>query len=936
MKFYFLLLLVFVAFTSYGQNKKVISFDEMLSWNSIQSSIISNDGTVVVYQAGPLIGDPMVIVYDTKTEKADTLLITSGAVLSPDGSFLIATKKVPFQELRQAKLDEVKKDDMPKDSTLIYNLNTQELIILPKSDSTLISRKEGYLAAVLFKKEKEKDEPVDTSIAEVEVVPEETESDSISKPKELGKQLVIYNGNTGDSVHVRSVLEFAISEKGNQLAYIDAFKLDSVTTTSCKLWDEKNNSFTNVLTTEGKIKKLAFSEDGRQLAFLMSDDTTKVKNYSIYYSENKEPARLAVQANSTGLFDGWGVSDHGKISFSSNGEKLYFGTAILNEEEPKDTLTDDEKPKLDLWSWTDIKLQPQQLAELSKEKKRNYIAVWNIELNKVVQVENEVFKNSRTTPKKDTDFVLRSNGSPYLRESNWTGLWKEDLEIVNINTGAITEVAKAQFRYRLSKAGNFVVWFSDVDSCFHSFSVETGNLANISKNIPQKIYDEQEDHPIIPSNYGIAGWTPNDDYLLIYDRFDIWKVDPMGIEAPANISNGFGRSNQIQLRIVDLDPENDFIDLTQTLLLKGVNEETNAAAFYEFKVAKKNGLKELLAGDYRFSTPKKARNADVILWTKQNFELFPDLVVSDSKFKKAKTISNLNPQQEQYNWGTVEPYSWKSFRGETLKGLIYKPENFDNSKKYPMIVYYYERSFDRQHTHRIPSPSRSTINPTFYASNGYLVFIPDITYVDGYPGQSAYDCVISGVQSLTTQFSWIDEEHMGLQGQSWGGYQTAYLVTQTDLFAAAMGGAVVSNMTSAYGGIRWKSGLNRMFQYEKTQSRIGGTLWDMPMQYIQNSPLFHAPKVNTPILLMHNDKDGAVPWYQGIEFFVALRRLNKPVWMLNYNGQPHNLSAGATADRLDLSKRMKQFFDHYLKDEPAPAWMINGIPAIEKGKNLGY
>jgi len=177
---------------------------------------------------------------------------------------------------------------------------------------------------------------------------------------------------------------------------------------------------------------------------------------------------------------------------------------------------------------------------------------------------------------------------------------------------------------------------------------------------------------------------------------------------------------------------------------------------------------------------------------------------------------------------------------------------------------------------------------------------------------------------------------MAVQGQSWGGYQTAYLVTQTDMFAAAMGGAVVSNMTSAYGGIRWQSGLNRMFQYEKTQSRIGGTLWEKPMLYIENSPLFHAPKVNTPLLLMHNDKDGAVPWYQGIEYFVALRRLNKPVWMLNYNGQPHNLSAGAVADRLDLSKRMKQFFDHYLKDEPAPEWMTKGIPALEKGKTLGY
>jgi len=228
------------------------------------------------------------------------------------------------------------------------------------------------------------------------------------------------------------------------------------------------------------------------------------------------------------------------------------------------------------------------------------------------------------------------------------------------------------------------------------------------------------------------------------------------------------------------------------------------------------------------------------------------------------------------------------------------------------------------------------LSNTFYTSNGYVVFVPDITYVDGYPGQSAYNCVVSGTMSLVDKYPWVDKDHMGLQGQSWGGYQTAYLVTQTELYAAAMGGAVVSNMTSAYGGIRWGSGLNRMFQYEKTQSRIGGTLWDKTMLYIENSPLFYAPKVTTPLLLMHNDKCCTLPLYQGIEFFVALRRLNKPVWMLSYNGQPHNLSDNAIADRVDLSKRMKQFFDHYLKGEPEPPWLTEGIPAIDKGKELGY
>jgi dipeptidyl aminopeptidase/acylaminoacyl peptidase len=306
------------------------------------------------------------------------------------------------------------------------------------------------------------------------------------------------------------------------------------------------------------------------------------------------------------------------------------------------------------------------------------------------------------------------------------------------------------------------------------------------------------------------------------------------------------------------------------------------------------------------------------------------------EFKHVKKLSDANPQQKKYKWPKVELVSWTSFTGETLKGLLYTPENLDKSKKYPMLVYFYERSSEGLYRHQRPAPSRSTINKAFYVSNDYIVFVPDITYKTGFPGQSAYNAIVSGTQYLTQQFSFIDKKHIGLQGQSWGGYQTAWLITHTDMFAAAMAGAPVSNMTSAYGGIRWGTGLSRMFQYEHTQSRIGGTLWEKPLLYIENSPLFHAPEINTPLLMMHNDNDGAVPWYQGIEMFVALRRLDKPVWMLNYNNEPHNLKGSSWANRVDLSTRMYQFFNHYLKGKPAPKWMEEGVPATEKGKTLGY
>jgi dipeptidyl aminopeptidase/acylaminoacyl peptidase len=340
--------------------------------------------------------------------------------------------------------------------------------------------------------------------------------------------------------------------------------------------------------------------------------------------------------------------------------------------------------------------------------------------------------------------------------------------------------------------------------------------------------------------------------------------------------------------------------------------------------------------DFSFDDLRKAKNADVLIWTRENIDESPAVWTGNTAFEFRHQLSEANPQQNQFIWPGVRLVHWDSFSGKPLEGLLYYPENIDPEKKYPMIVYFYERNADNLHTYILPAPTRSTVNRSYFTSNGYLVFVPDVTYEEGYPGQSAFDAIVSGTQFVSNMFPFIDRKHIGIQGQSWGGYQTAWLITQTDMFAAAMAGAPVSNMTSAYGGIRWESGLSREFQYENSQSRIGGNLWDKPQQYIENSPLFYVPKIKTPLLIMHNDNDGAVPWYQGIELFTAMRRLQKPVWMLTYNNEEHNLKAESWANRMDLTIRMKEFFDHYLKGEPMPSWMEYGIPTIKKGKELGY
>jgi len=325
---------------------------------------------------------------------------------------------------------------------------------------------------------------------------------------------------------------------------------------------------------------------------------------------------------------------------------------------------------------------------------------------------------------------------------------------------------------------------------------------------------------------------------------------------------------------------------------------------------------------------QKARDADVTVFTEATFAEFPDLWVSDTKFTNPQKVSNANPQQADYIWGKAENIKYINGDGKVLTARLIKPENFDPSKKYPMMVYIYEELSNGLHQYSAPNVGTS-INITRYVSNGYVVLEPDIVYETGYPGPSAMKCVIPAINTVVAQ-GYIDPKRIGIQGHSWGGYQITYMITQTDIFRAVEAGASVSNMISAYGGIRWGTGMVREFQYEKTQSRIGSTPWDAPLQFIENSPIFWIERIHTPYLTIHNDADDAVPWYQGIEFNTAMRRLGKEAYMFSFNGEPHGLR---NRDNMKYwTVHMDEFFDHYLLGKPRPEWMDKGVSYQERGK----
>jgi dipeptidyl aminopeptidase/acylaminoacyl peptidase len=393
-----------------------------------------------------------------------------------------------------------------------------------------------------------------------------------------------------------------------------------------------------------------------------------------------------------------------------------------------------------------------------------------------------------------------------------------------------------------------------------------------------------------------------------------------------------GRKDKVEIRYVNTNPDEKFIKADQKLLLRLFDEKDKTAGLALLDLTKNNTVNILFKEPVSLGfSIQKAKNADVLLYSKETYVKSTDVYVHPLG-GTATQLSHTNPQQANYNWGTAELFKWKAYTGKETEGILYKPEDFDPKKKYPMIVYFYERNNNTLYNYQAPSPTPSRLNIPFFVSRGYIVLVPDIWYKTGHPGQGAYDHILSGTRAVV-KLGFVDSTKIGLQGQSWGGYQIVYLITKTNLYAAAWAGAPVANMTSAYGGVRWGSGLVRQFQYEKTQSRIGATLWEKPNLYLENSALFSLPKVKTPLVIMANDADDAVPWYQGIEMFAGMRRLGKKVWMLTYNGEAHNLVE--RKNRKDIQIREQQFFDYMLKGEKPSKWITDGVPAVLKGRDLG-
>ncbi len=907
--------LIFLVFPHGGraqEAKKALDHDAYDVWNRITERAISGDGTWVLYVFGSENGDATL---RTKSLSAETEHdIPRGA----DATFTRDSRHVVFRITPPKKAggqDEEDSEETPKDSLGVLDLQSGALTKIAGVKSFVMPEEAGEWVAYTL-------EPDSAAAVEAEENENETEQAT----------LVLRNLSTGTVTTFERASAFVFSPDGHYLAYSssDPDGVIAVETSTGKV--------DTLLSGPGVYKQLVFDEAGAQLAFLSNREDTDSSSLYLWNAGARTLDTL-VTAASEGLPDRWQIGVEGTLSFSKAGSRLFFGAAPLSEpEEDKEAEegeddAEEDKVVLDVWNWKDPLLQPMQLSNLEQERKRTYRVVVHLDSGAIVALGNPELPSIQVGRNGEADFGLANTNVPYRKEISWD--WPRHYDIVGVDVQDGMRrvlVEDVQTQASLSPDAQYIIWWDRTQLTWMALPATGGDPIPLTGGIARAFENETHDWPYLPNAYGIAGWTHEDKMVLIYDRHDIWAIDPTGKEPARNITDGLGAAEKIRFRVVRLDEDDEAIDPDEPLLLSAFDYDTKASGFYRGQVSGTDAPERLIMMDRRFSTPLKAKDADKLLFTREDFVEFSDLWVSVGDFDNMAQVSAVNPQQSEYRWGSAELVSWTSLDGIPLRGILYKPEGFDPAQQYPMIVYFYEKMSDGLHQHRPPAASRSSISFSFYVSRGYLVFVPDIPYRVGYPGESALHAVVPGVTALVDA-GFVQEDNIGVQGHSWGGYQIAYMVTETNLFKAAEAGAPVSNMTSAYGGIRWASGMSRMFQYEKTQSRIGGSLWEYPLRYIDNSPLFQADKVETPVLMMHNDEDGAVPWYQGIEFFVALRRLGKPVWMLNYNGEAHGLRK--YHNKRDFAIRMQQFFDHYLMGTPAPVWMEHGIPAVKKGKTLG-
>ncbi|WEK38257.1 MAG: prolyl oligopeptidase family serine peptidase [Candidatus Pseudobacter hemicellulosilyticus] len=867
-------------------NKPNLTIDNCKNWKVAVNGKVSNDGNYILYS---IINDPgpgMVrnFVKSTKKEWEKEIFNAIKIDFSDDGKQLIWKTS--------------------RDSIIIWRIDKNETEIIPdvlEYQLRLIDAKE----CIMYRSKDRKDE------------------------------LVIRELFSKRQKYFNNVLSFQFSNDNRQLL-IELAKNDSIS--SFKLMNNLTGNAVDIF--EGKravATNFTFSNNGDKLAFFVEGEQSQ-KYLLYYYADNIPYAKLLLSDKDLLLENN--KIDNSRIEFTLKDDAL-----IINLKPTSLPPQNSDGVAVDVWSYLDTELQSVQFDKLKYPVV--FAAAVRIVDGSIVRLERDNEKIVGLL--RDHALVQHGYGNEGVFEANWNSAARYSFSLVSLYDGSrilIKDgIINPQNVVGISPNGNWLIYYDESAGNYFCYEYFTGIKRNITEEINTNWKIKDDDHPEkgVAWKTSIPSWLMNDDCVLIYDSYDIWLVDPKKIRKPENITRNLGSKMGIRFSLADIKNDLGKASLKRgaSILLRAVDTKSKDRGFYRVKLGSSDKPEKLTMGPYIFGEWAvfssyneyvepilRARDCNTYLLRRMsatsmlNYEITKDFV----QYKK---VTDLQPQLK-FNWLTTELIRYKLPSGRLNEGILYKPENFDSSKKYPVIFDYYEIRSDELNLYIPPHASDARINIPLFVSNGYLVFVPDIHYVVGNPGESAYESLVSAAKYLSGKH-FVDTKKLGLQGHSWGGYQTNYIISRTDLFSAACSAAGYSNLISWYGSAA--RGSYPQYSLEREQGRMGGTPWEIPANYIANSPIFNADKISTPLLMMNNKNDRVVYFSQGLELFTALRRLGKKVWMLQYDEGGHSLMPDKNGE--DFHKRMMQFFDHYLKDKPMPEWMKKGIPAKLKGRTDG-
>jgi dipeptidyl aminopeptidase/acylaminoacyl peptidase len=943
--------------------KRAITIDDVIGWKTIGVTAVSNDGQWFAYRLAPGEGDAEVVVRSTGSDKEMRFPIgelpqPGPAAAGPQGpppsaaalDFSEDSRWIAFASYpTQAEAQRLKRQRRPIQPGLtLVNLATGEKREYQKIRRFSFSGDASSWIALLR-------HPAQTPPSGQPsggAPPSPGGAAASDRPR--GTDLILRELASGQEMNIGNVADFAFTRDGKRLAWTvdaqdkagNAVVVRDMATGVVRPLDSGNFSY----------ERPTWTEKGDALAVLRGaeDKAYKDKLYSVVgFSEfSPSSARKTVfdPADNAEFPKGMAVSPDREPRWTEDLQALLFGIrepkrkdatpepekgsaagADAREgQERQDAQSPDDSEKVDLvlWHWLDTRLQSQQEVQEVRDRAFSYLAEYRVQPGKFLRLADEDVRTVAVAPK--DRWAIGFDEREYELMGNLDGRRFQDLYAIELATGA-RKLAARRVRWfnGPSPDGSAFLFFEDGN--YQVYSMASGQVRNITQGAPVSFVDIDNDTNVVKPPANAIGWASDSESVLLSDGWDVWRV-PVAPGAAVNLTaNGRKDAIRYQSRFA-LEPPEDRdkgIDLSKPLYFRAYAEWTKKGGIARIEPGKP-GPQMVMWGDAAYSRLMKPKDADRYLYTRETATEPADFYITDVRFGAGTRLTDMRPQVAPFAWTAgVTLVDYTSEKGDRLQAALFLPASYEKGKSYPTVVNFYERMSQTANT--FANPSANGFNRSVYASNGYAVLMPDIKYRVNDPGMSAVWCMVPAVKAAIAT-GIVDPKHIGITGHSWGGYQTAFLVTQTDVFAAAVAGAPLTNMVSMYSLIYKNSGSTNQPIFESSQGRFKGGYWDNWDAYYRNSPVFFAKNVKTPLMILHNDKDGAVDFTQGVEYFNTLRRLQKPVIMLEYTGENHGLRK--PANQRDYTVRMKEYFDHYLMGAPAPDWMTKGVPRLQMEEHL--